>query len=169
MNWPLLMKKFHCLILAAFALVLPAVAEEPSLAFDGARALSLSAANPKRMLMEIDLKVLLRHYEKLKTEIGETEVQLALARAGDQDAVMTDAAKALAAVENDKGATKEDLERARDRYAVAITKELDRLKMRLQVLTELNAMVRKEAEVLAQELAKETAAQTKTSFVQPQS
>jgi len=163
------MKKFPCLILTAFSLVLPAVAEEPSLTTDGARAMTLSAANPRRMLMEIDLKVLLRHYEKLKTEIGETEVQLALASAGDQNAAMTEAAKALAAVENNKSVTKDDLEKAKVTYGKAIAREHDRLKMRLQVLTDFSSMARKEAEALAQELAKEAAAESKTAIAQPQS
>jgi hypothetical protein len=161
--------KNRLLFLAAFALVLPAMADEPRQTVEDPHALPVSVSNPERMLMEIDFKVLLRHYEKLKTEIGETEVQLALAEAGELDATMMDAAKELALVENDKTASKEDLDRAQRRYKESLAREHDRLRSRLQVLETIVRNVRKEAEFLAQELTKRTAAESKTAVAQPQS
>jgi hypothetical protein len=61
------------------------------------------------------------------------------------------------------------LERAKKKYEDSLARERDVLKARLQVLEEITLMTRKQAEVLAQTLAKETAAESKTTIAQPQS
>jgi len=162
-------RNFHCLILAALALALPAFADEKVATTEAWPMSATSLRNPGRLLREIDFKVLLQHYEKLKTEAAETRVQLALVGAGDSNAAITGAEKALATVENDKSASKEDLEKAKRKYEDFVAREQARLKTRLSVLEELTAEVRKEAQVIAEILAKETALEAKTAIAQPQS
>ena len=140
----------HCLALAALLIALPGFAD------DKPAPLNLSS-DPETMLMQIDLKVTLQQYEKLRTEAGEAELQLALGEAGTPDPAVGEARKALAEMkerEKSKSVSREELKEADDNYKIAQRRAEDNLKLRYEVLTKMANRARAEARLLATELAK---------------
>ena len=120
------------LTLAAFLLALPALAEDkPATPRTGGpesdrlatgQSAPAVAVDAEVMLMQIDLKVLLQHYEKLRTELYDVEFQWALARTESLDI--------------EDGATKEERERALSRKR----REHEKLQLRRDVLEKMAAM-----------------------------
>ena len=140
----------HYLTLAAFLIALPAFAG------DKPQPLPLPS-DPELMLMQIDLKVTLQQYEKLRTEAGEAELQLALGEAGTPDPSIEEAHKALAEIrEKDKSkrVPEKELKEAEDNCKMAEIRAEEKLKRRYQVLTDMASRARAEARLLATELAK---------------
>lgn len=129
----------------------------------------INVSDPERMLIEIDLRVLLQSYEKLKTELRETELQMALIKVGAFDLATVDAKKALADKENDKTITQADLEVAKKKYEESMSREQDRIRSKIQVLELLAADTRHEATRVAKELAERTQHESKPADVQPRS
>ena len=142
----------HCLTLAAILIALPAFAEDRPQPHS-------PPSDPETMLMQIDLKVTLQHYEKLRTEAGEARLQLALGGAGTPDPAVEEARKALTEMnerEKSKSVSKEELDEAEKNYKIAEARAAENLKRRYQVLTEMADRARMEARELAKELAKRT-------------
>ena len=110
-------------------------------------------SEPELMLMQIDLKTLLQHYEKLQSEIHEAELQLALVEAGALDPAVAEAKRAVAETEN---ARPEVVEHARRRYSEYKQVEVERLKARHHVLLARAYETREKASTLAKELARRT-------------
>ena len=146
------MKTIHYLTLAAILIALPAFAEDRPQPHS-------PPSDPETMLMQIDLKVTLQHYEKLRTEAGEAELQLALGEAGTPDPAIKEARMALAEMkerEKSQRVSKEELDEAEKNYKIAEAWAEEKLKRRYQVLTDMAARARAEARKLATELAKRT-------------
>ena len=144
------MKTIHCLTLAAILIALPAFADDRPQPHS-------PPSDPETMLMQIDLKVTLQQYEKLRTEAGEAELQLALGEAGTPDPAIKEARMALAEMkerEKSQRVTKEELKEADDNCKIAQIRAEENLKRRYQVLTEMAARARADAHKLATELAK---------------
>ena len=146
------MKTIHYLTLAAILIALPAFADDRPQPHS-------PPSDPETMLMQIDLKVTLQQYEKLRTEAGEAELQLALGGAGTPDPAVGEARKVLAEIEErekSKSVTKGELQTAHENYQLAEAWAEEKLKRRYQVLTDMAARARAEARKLATELAKRT-------------
>ena len=123
----------HYVTLAAILIALPAFADDKPQP-------STLPADPETMLLQIDLKVTLQHYEKLRTEAGEAELQLVLGEAGTPDPAIGEARKALAEMkerEKSKSVSKEELKEAEDNYKIAQMRAEDNLKRRYEVLTKM--------------------------------
>jgi hypothetical protein len=130
-------------LLSSSAFAADQAADQPSLTVQS------PGADAQQLLGEIDLRVLLQHYEKLKTEIQQTKLQMALQEAGAVDPATADAAKELAAKQYDKTATPEEKDMARKKYEESVRTESEKIKTRFQVLENLADTTRKEVEVLA--------------------
>lgn len=138
----------HFLTLAATLIALPAFADDKPLPLN-------QSADPETMLMQIDLKVALRQYERLQSDLYEAELQLALVENGALDTAAAEARQALAKTEYSE-APREEVERARKRYSDSKLVEVDRLKARLIVLKETAKVTRDKANAIAKALATRT-------------
>jgi len=154
----------YCSALALFLLAPSAIAGE-----ERAPVSQINVGDPERMLMEIDLRVLLQSYEKLRTELRESELQMALIEVGAFDLATVDAKKALADKENDKTVTQADLELAKKKYEDSMRREQDRIKSKIQVLDELAARTRVEAKAVAKDLMERPQNEAKPAPPQPAS
>jgi hypothetical protein len=151
----------HCAILAALVLMRPAFAAEPSAAPEITFTSPVSTTDPERMILEIDLRVLLQHYEKVKTELNETKLKLALVEGGALDLESAEAKQEFLVKKSYKGATREELEEIDQKHDRSLLKEQEKMKARVEVLENVAATTRKQAAALAEDLAKRTTGEPK--------
>ena len=129
-----------------------------NLASDGLSLPSAPATDAEGLLLMIDLRVTLQHYEKLTTEVNETQLQRQLALLGDsvgpQDSPLADAMKAERKLRAETAATKEDLQAADKRVRALLGAEADKWQRREDVLGKLQSEFRARVAGLADEISK---------------
>ena len=151
---------FLCCAVVAFLSSSPAFAADPSAA-QSLPTVQSPTTDFRQLVGEIDLRVLLQHYEKLKTELQETQLQMALHEAG---------ALEPAATQSDKNMTPGERDAALKKHEESMLIETKRLRARFEVLHLLADTTRKEAEALAAELAaRRNSANPRATSFQPRS
>src|SRR5882757_550800 len=158
----------HCLALAAIVIALPVRAQDkpasPSTHHTtepdhspSAQFITAGSPDPDTLLLQIDLKVTLQQYERLRTEAAEAELQLEIGELATPDPRVEEARKALAEMkvrEKSQRVSKEELKEADDNYKIAQIRAEDNLKRRYQVLRSMADRARADAYKLAETLAK---------------
>ena len=119
--------------------------------------------DPEMMLLQIDLKVALQHYEKVKTELSGLPLQAELARFGDGPgrSPIADERKALRKKQEDPATTKEELQAAEQRVREALEADGEKWRSRRSLLAEEADRFRRQIQELAKEInqrAKDSAA-----------
>lgn len=138
------------LTLAAILIALPAFAD------DKPQPLPLPS-DPDLLILQVELKVTLQQYEKLRTEAAEAELHLELGDAAASDPAVEEARKALAEIKaKDKSqrVTKEELTEAKITYEIAEKRAFENMKHRHEVLRSMAVRARDDAHRLADTLAK---------------
>jgi hypothetical protein len=113
------------------------------------------------LLLQIDLRVTLQHYEKLATELYETELQCELAMAGDAEAPqgspLADAVKAERKLRENPAATKEELAVALMRVKKLSEARMLELRRKKEVILGRKYEFRERVEKLTEDISKRDA------------
>lgn len=115
------------------------------------------ATDAEGMLLLIDLRVTLQHYEKLTTEINETQLQRELALLGDSvgpqgSSPLAEAMKAQRKLREDTSATNEAVEAANQQVRALSEAEAAKWERRAMVLSRLADHFRGRIQILAKEI-----------------